>query len=1063
MEANMRNSTNTDLSIFTNNNEKGIKLSDRLNTVLFNAKFFDVLVGYFRLTGFYLLQEKLEDVKEIRILIGLEVDKEIVDLFSRNQSIEKLKDKVRNEFNSTTNDDVKMENGILKLLDWMISGKLKIRLCYEKNVHAKVYIVRKDPLKVPDQFGNLITGSSNFSYYGLEKNIEFNVELKNKNDVEYALVFFDELWNDSTDISTDLLNTIQCDTWMNAHITPYELFLKSLFCFFEEEIATFDHKYSWPEGFMNLQYQEDAVTQARKILAKHGGVLISDVVGLGKTYVAAMLGTLLPGKKLFIVPPVVRENWESVLEDFGYTMRDKVESTGIIDQIAKWDNLDDFKYVFVDEAHHFRNVGTTEFQLLKRICFNKGVILITATPQNNTINDIGNLITLFQDSKNSSVMPDCTDLNSYFSEMRRRLNIAKGTDEYPIVIKEVSNDIRDNVLRHVLIRRTRSEIIKYYKNDLDKQELVFPYLHDPKQVNYMYDDEMEEAFNKTILLLKSFSYARFSPLLYLKDKKLIGSNKARQENMKGFIKTMLIKRLEGSIYAFMESVKRLKYGSEDFLKLYENERIPIGASSKKSNISDLLVMSEDEYEIYTGEKEISTFKPEDFTSDFIKNVKKDDNLLNEIYYLWSKFNIKTRDPKYDELREKLDSLYKNNKIIIFSESADTVNYLMGRLEKDYGDLVISYTGSDSLGKKNYIKYNFDPKYDFKNINDKSILVTTDALSEGINLHKASVMINYDLPWNPTRVMQRTGRINRVGSTNSELYVYNFFPRANVREHLSLEDSIKAKVKMFHELLGEDSKVITDEENIESFDLFDFLMMANKLPNEEEMSSNAMQMTYIQMIKQIKDNDKELFDKIMNLPVKIRTAKSSNYNGMITFIKQGLIKKFMITDGNTSEEIEFEKAIKYLEADVNEKSIPLNKDYFDMLDLNNEYFANSIIHSQLRKIGTNKRESINEKNTKRYINFLLKSQNISVADKEYIGKIDGAIKNGRLNARIYKNIMAAIGNLKNEEYIISTLKNVIDPIYLKERTNYLLVDSLKEEKVIVLSECLVKEKLPNEDE
>ena len=473
--------TNNDLSIFTNKNENGIKLSDRLNTVLTNSKYFDVLVGYFRITGFYLLKEQLEDVKEIRILIGLGADIETVramDIFelSGANATRKVQKVITEEFNNTEDDNLEMENGVFKFCEWIKSGKLKIRMCYEKNVHAKLYIVRKDPDKVPDQFGNLITGSSNFTFNGLDKNVEFNVELKNQSDVQYGLDFFEELWKDSKDITEDILTTINNDTWMNTNITPYELFLKLLFVYFEEEIDSRQNDYEWPDGYMNLQYQSDAVTQARNILARHGGVIISDVVGLGKTYIAAMLGKLLDGRRLFIVPPVVKDNWESVLADFGYKMSDKVVSLGIVDQLSEMDDIASYKYVFIDEAHRFRNASSTEFQYLKKICYGKGVILITATPQNNTILDIANLITLFQDSRNSSIIPGNHNLEKYFNELYKEVRVSKND---PTVVSNIAAEIRDNVLRHVLIRRTRSEITQYYKEDLEKQGLKFPTVNGP--------------------------------------------------------------------------------------------------------------------------------------------------------------------------------------------------------------------------------------------------------------------------------------------------------------------------------------------------------------------------------------------------------------------------------------------------------------------------------------------------------------------------------------------------------------------------------------------------------
>ena len=1046
---------NNDLSIFTNKNENGIKLSDRLNTVLCNSEYFDVLVGYFRITGFYLLKEKLEEVKEIRILIGLGTDLATVktmDIFelSGANAVKKVQKLIRNEFNNSDNDNLEMENGVFKFCEWIKSGKLKIRMCYEKNVHAKLYIIRKNPDIVPDQFGNLITGSSNFTYNGLDKNVEFNVELKDQANVRYALNFFEDLWDESIDVTKDILNTINHDTWMNENITPYELFLKMLFVYFEEEIDSRKNDYDWPPGYMNLQYQSDAVTQARKILARHGGVIISDVVGLGKTYIAAMLGKLLDGRKLFIVPPVVKENWESVLSDFGYKMSDKVVSLGIVDQLSEMDDIESYKYVFIDEAHRFRNAASSEFQYLKKVCYGKGVILITATPQNNTILDIANLITLFQDARNSSIIPGNNNLEKYFNDLYKEV---KTSNNDPKVVSEVAAEIRDNVLRHVLIRRTRKEITEYYKEDLDKQGLVFPNVNDPIRVDYAYDEEMEKTFNDTIELLKQFSYARYAPLLYLKNKKKLGSNKARQQNMVGFVKTMLVKRLESSIYAFLESIARLEKSSEGFINLYNKGKVVVGASKTKHDYYDLDKMEEEAFNLFININDVDCFTPDEFVDDYIDKVKADDKILRTIHAMWSKYNIQTRDEKYNRLKHYIDSIDEKEKIIIFSEAKDTVMYLKDKLENDYGDIVIDFSGSDSQNKKKYIQKNFDPKFEKEGVNDKRILVTTDTLSEGINLHKASIIFNYDLPWNPTRVMQRIGRINRVGSNNSQLYVYNFFPRANAREHLSLEESIKAKVQMFNELLGEDQKTITDDEHVTSYNLYDFLMMANKLDDEVDMMANGLQMSYIKKINNIIENEPDFAKKIQNLPDKIRTARmTKNSDCIITFVKQGWIKKFMKYENGVSQEIEFEEAAKILTAEKQDKGIEMPKDYFDGFNSNKDFYTSIIDSNKVNTLSST--ASPVEKKVRLIINAVLKNPSLKTNDIEYLEKINKAIERGSLNSRLFRNIKNALDKHSNKaDEIIKCLKKEIDDVYLVERTNYDIKNSLDKPQVIVLSEYL----------
>ncbi|MCF7925883.1 MAG: helicase, partial [Candidatus Izimaplasma sp.] len=326
---------NTDLSVFTNMED--VKLKDRLEKVLTNSNYFDVLVGYFRMTGFYKLYKNLNEVQEIRILIGLGIDRKTVDMYqqsiddvSKTKYLQSVQLKVEKEF-IESDDNAKVEEGVHKFLEWLNSGKLKIRMTANRDVHAKLYIIRKNQDLVPDQFGNLITGSSNFSLSGLEKNIEFNVELKNSADVKYALEFFNKLWSESIEISEDIIDLVRNNTWMKSDITPYEMYLKTIYEYFEEELDENDKiQLNLPPGFMKLKYQEHAVKQAYKIIEMHGGVFISDVVGLGKTIIAAMLSKSLKGRKLFIVPPVIKQQWEEILKDFDLPRSDTVESSGKI-------------------------------------------------------------------------------------------------------------------------------------------------------------------------------------------------------------------------------------------------------------------------------------------------------------------------------------------------------------------------------------------------------------------------------------------------------------------------------------------------------------------------------------------------------------------------------------------------------------------------------------------------------------------------------------------------------------------------------------------------------------
>ena len=1060
----------TDLNIFTN--ADSVKMVDRMKTVLSHAEFFDCLVGYFRITGFYLLKQELEKVKEIRFLVGLGVDpetKEAVQLTLFDQNAFKiqpiLRKQIKEEFESSE-DSIDVENGINTFIEWIKSGKIKIKICADRNVHAKVYIVRNDDTVKALQYGNVITGSSNFSYNGLQNNIEFNVELKNRNEVDYSLMFFNNLWNNAIEI-TDLVDDIvKNETWMNVSVTPYKLFLKTLYSYFEDEIGDNTVDIERPDDFMHLEYQDHAVIQAKRILEKHGGVIIADVVGLGKTYIAAMLGKYLGAKKrcLFIVPPVVQEYWQSVLVDFNYSQRDKVVSLGIIDQVASWDDLGKYDYVFIDEAHRFRNADSKEFQYLKQVCYGKGVILITATPQNNYITDIVNLISLFQDLKESSIIPGNPDLQGFFAELKRQLGHAKGTDEFDDVLADAMVEIRDKVLKNIMVRRTRTEVMKYYKDDLEKQGLKFPTLHDPERLTYVYNEAMDRAFNDTINLLSKLKYARYTPLLYVKpeyQKDIVGDRKSGQENIKGFIKGMLIKRLESSIYAFKESINRINKSLNEFYKLYQDDKIVIGASSRNNNFDfDYLSSLDDkEFDELISQRNLTKIPKFVLEDKYHLDLVNDLSILQQLCDIWGQFDVQKDDAKFDVLVDLLKKLRNNNtKVIIFSEAKDTVEYLEEKLNKVFINEVVSFSGSDTDSKKAYIKQNFDPK-DKNPLNEKMILVTTDSMSEGINLHRASIIIDYDLPWNPTRVMQRVGRINRVGSKFSDLYVYNFFPAANTRQHLSLEDSIKIKIQMFHSLLGEDSKYLTDEEVVESQEFFDILMMKDfKLTDEgEEFNLNATKMEYLKIINDIKKNDPILFDEISNLPNKLRLARKSKETELVTFVRKGSIKEFVYTNGVITEPLEFDKAMELIRCDEETEKIDLPNNYYDLLNLNIKAFkekVDSFFGNGYKAKGTPK----NEKEINKYIKFLEK-QDLNYEQKDLLNQVSELIEKGVLTNYVYKQIIKTIAALKNKndiKAIVKCLEENIPTIYFKERKKYEVENVTSAKEVVILSEYFIKE-------
>lgn len=353
-----------DTSFFTN--EENNTLMDRFNVLLKDTEFFDCLVGYFYVSGFYKLQKSLEKTDKVRILVGMGIDSQTFELIEdskkTNISTVKFKEKINNDLikeMDNSENSLNVEKGAYQFINWLKSGKLEVKAYKERKTHSKLYI-----MTFPEDdkdIGRVVTGSSNFTYPGLEKNLEFNVELKDSNDYYFAKEKFDELWDKSEPITKEFINTLTTKTWLRNDITPYELYLKFIYEFLYDKIwndqKEMDVEY-FPENFKYLDYQRDAVLDAKEKIKEYGGVFLSDVVGLGKTYMGALLAQQLKGTTLVIAPPALIDEhnpggWKRVLRDF--EVKSIVESKGKLDQIVNKYDSSAYQNVIIDESHEFRN------------------------------------------------------------------------------------------------------------------------------------------------------------------------------------------------------------------------------------------------------------------------------------------------------------------------------------------------------------------------------------------------------------------------------------------------------------------------------------------------------------------------------------------------------------------------------------------------------------------------------------------------------------------------------------------------------------------------------------
>ncbi|MBX0312699.1 MAG: helicase [Sulfurihydrogenibium sp.] len=1045
---------NTDLTFITN--LSGQTLKDRFNALIKDTRFFDVLVGYFYVSGFYAIYKSLENTEKIRILIGISTTKQTYDLIekgrhlSQKEAKELVEEEIIKEFEDSE-DKKEVEEGILKFVEWISTGKLEIRAYPERNLHAKLYIMT---FKEGDRdVGRVITGSSNFTQKGLVENLEFNVELKNRSDYEYAKKKFEELWEKSVEVSEKFVQTIKNKTFINDSITPYELYLKFLYEYFKEELdntQNLDNSYL-PENFKNLEYQRQAVLNAKKIIEEHGGVFISDVVGLGKTYMTAMLVSQLGGNTMVIAPPSLlsRSNpgsWENVLRDFHIPF--KAISIGKLEEALEEIEFREYKNIIIDESHRFRNESTKTYEKLAEICRGKRVILVSATPYNNSPKDILAQIKLFQNPRKSTI-PGILNLESFFNELKGRIEKAKKSQDPEKFVeesKEVAKEIRDKVLKYIMIRRTRKDIETYFKEDLERNNLKFPQVNDPTPVLYQLNEKEDSAFMKTVeLVAKHLNYARYTPLLYLKSQ--ISTLKQSQKNMASFMKVLLVKRLESSFYAFNKTLDR-------FIKSYEGMLNAINQKGKvyiSKRFSDKILEfletdNDEEIEKLLNEGKAEEYDIHDFKESFIEDLKKDLDILKQIKSLWQDIE---RDPKLDVLIQELKNnpILKDKKIIIFTESKETAEYLTENLNKIFDNKVLLFHGGSSEEIRDKIIENFDDRSRVKK-DDYRILVTTDVLSEGVNLHRSNIIINYDIPWNPTKIIQRVGRVNRLDTKFDEIFVFNFFPTAQVEDQIKLKQIARSKVEAFLNLLGGDAAILTEGESVKSYELFDKLTSKNFLTDEDFEES---ELKYYRIIEKIRDENPDLFDKIKQLPKKARAGKKAENitNALLTFFRKGKLMKFYLSDKNRTQELDFLTAVKFFECDESQQKINIPiEEFYNLLEKNKEEFIRATYEEEFIHHKPGKDSS---KELLKHIKAIFNDRKKLTEEQEkYIDLIIERIEEGALPKKTVQNALKAIKYIEDPLTAISILKNEIPKnLVYKQHLGVMLNQGHKREVILSL--------------
>ena len=769
--------------------------------------------------------------------------------------------------------------------------------------------------------------------------------------------------------------------------------LKNYIDYFQERLETISPTVLLENsGYRPFKYQVDAINQALSILQKHNGVIIADVVGLGKSVIAASVARILGKRGVVIYPPAIigdrkikDSGWWGYLEDFGLTKIGwEVWSIGELDKLNNYllqKENNDIEIVIIDEAHRFRNDDTKNYELLKNITRGKKVILLTATPFNNRPSDILSLLKLFIIPKKSTISLEDNLINRFstFKFIFDKLNYInkyhsshdenkrKRTENYYTLLfgehqidlnkintraKYLAKEIR-TIIEPVTIRRNRLDL---YKNPNYSQEIKeLSKIADPLTCFYELTPEQMEFYDKIITYFFApeeggkFKGAMYRPFEYekpLKNEEKLSAKESfeywSQRNLYDIMRRLLVKRFESSFSAFLQSIKNFRNITKTVIKfvrktgkyILDRKLIEEIYQLESEQIEEKLK----EYETRLKEKhypkahKVYNLKKFEYADEFLKDLETDKQMFEEILTELATLKLVENDPKFLTLLQKLTNLREKDpkrKIVIFSEYADTVKYLGKKLKKHFGERLLVVYGNLGAKKLKEIRENFDASLKTEEQKKQyDIIVSTDKLSEGVNLNRAGVVINYDIPWNPVRVIQRVGRINRIGKkVFDELYIMNFFPTEKGSDIVKSREIASQKMFMIHRVLGEDSKIFEIDERPTPSELYKRLNQ-----NPDEMEEESLYTRLINEFENIKKKYPEVIKEVEKFPPRLKVAKRSYEKGkesIVVFFKKYNRIYALKKEPSKNEVMPLgvDNAISLVKCDVNEPSLVWNTDSF----------------------------------------------------------------------------------------------------------------------------------------
>lgn len=899
-----------------------VHLLDEVRRALENSRAAHFAVGYFFVSGFGAIAEQTVHLSRLRLLIGNTTNREtleqVVEGYNRLQDAQMRKRAER--LNSTQRDaqiaDTQRsaataielmeqtddaQRGALSLMDGIASGRIEVRIYTKGRLHAKAYIF--DFAESQFHAGTAIIGSSNLSLNGLTHNTELNANLAGDGNHAELTRWFDRLWDEAEPFDAALMQVLREGWVANDRVTPYDIYIRTLYHLVKDRLVQRDDdQLVWQAEMPPLaNYQQVAVEQARRILKAAGGVFIADVVGLGKTFIGLALlkhwNMHENAYGVIICPASLVPMWQAYIAQ--YRIWATVISMGLLSQsenarlLLEDPQFSNAGVVLIDESHNFRSRDSRRYQALELFTADRPTILLTATPRNTSAWDIYHQIKLWHPDDRTTLLdpPNPPNLLQFFDRVEPRNKVSPPTAQ-----------VRD-LLNRILIRRTRRHVLTHYGQpdhtgrrfiEVNGMLKTFP---DRELDTVSYD--IEQTYGKQVYAglrdrMMRLKYARYNLYPYvLPDQRKAGMYRSLQKtsgNLRGLMRIMMFKRFESSIAAFRATVTRMCRTHERFLQALERGIVPAGEDAQIilhgsaddqlefADIEEALIDASQGYkaEHFNGEALFEAVAADlELLRDLVRLVEPIGPALDDKLVVLQTMLRSGRNPH--EGNRALPGTLTKGKLLIFTQFSDTAAYLYDHLKGIVGERFIRKVDSSTTDLLEVVA-RFAPQANpaVKTSGaELRVLVATDVLSEGLNLQDGDHVINYDLHWNPVRLIQRVGRIDRLGSQHDRIYVYNFLPEAGVERELGLKQRLGERVQEIHDMIGEDAYILSRAEQINEEAMYAIYSGEVGILDSEDGETGASAVFDLleaeELIRQIERDHPDYFDYIQALPNGVRSA------------------------------------------------------------------------------------------------------------------------------------------------------------------------------------------------